>query len=587
MLWKRRWIIVSVIAVALVTAAAYLQLRTETFTSSGTLRLNAVVTDAATAGSFGGVAVDIDSDIIGAPAVLEPAAEKLGVDVGTLAGSIAVKINAESRLARITVVGEGDSPDAAMRTATAVITSFQAYVDAQIAATMGQLQQAQSAATATAQDLQQKVAANPGDSISQANLQTALQRMTSTTAAIDMINTGGANTIVLRQPSEGTSTFPSLWVVLGLALLTGLIIGIAVALIRDQFDNRLRGEDEVEPLTGARSIGELSWDRTLRRTGDGLPVASNERTDLSERLRTLRSNLAVFLPARGAAFVVTSVEPGDGKSFVSANLALAWARAGKRVILVGGDLRRPDLARYFGDAADGEGLSDILQEHESGDELSTASVQSRLNSTRYRRLTVLPSGPEPSEPADLFAGPVLAELVARLRTLADVVVIDSPPALGMVDAALLANPTDGAIVLASIRKTDRVRLLEALEALRAAGTEVLGVVSNRSRRKLPKSYSSYYVGGSGSVPRVPMRSPLPGAEDSVAEPGPDSEDALLRRGRDRIGGGSEELTEAEALFADDPADDPAEADEENGIDDEAPDEREAPERSKGRGPSRS
>src|SRR5690606_10840780 len=97
------------------------------------------------------------------------------------------------------------------------------------------------------------------------------------------------------------------------------------------------------------------------------------------------------------------------------------------------------------------------------------------------------------EPADLIARPITAELIEYLRTLADVVIIDSPPAIGMADAALLAAHTDGAVVLASVRRTDRVRLVEAIEALRAAGVEVLGVVSNRSRRKLPKTYSSYYV----------------------------------------------------------------------------------------------
>lgn len=526
-LWKRKWIIVSVIAVALITAAGYLQLRTETFTSSGTIRFNAVVTDAAYSGNIGGVAVDIDPAVILSPAVLDPAAQALDVDDATLAGSIETTVNAESRLARISLKAEAGSAADAQAYAAAMMSSFQAYVDAQVESALLALQDARAAATATATELQQKVAENPADSISQANLQTALQRMTATTAAIDSINTGGANTIILRQPSGGESTVPGVTIVLLLALLTGLIIGIAVALIRDQFDNRLRGEDEVEDLTGVHSIGELSWDRKLSQMSPPLPVASNERTDLSERLRTLRSNLAVFLPADGAAFVVTSVEPGDGKSFVSANLALAWARAGKKVILVGGDLRRPNLARYFGDAADGEGLSDILEELEVGTGLSPDAVTARLNSTRYRRLLVLPAGEEPDEPADLFARPVIGEIIANLRSRADIVVIDSPPAIGIADAALLASHTDGAIVLASIGRTDRVRLVETVEALRAAGTEVLGVVANRSRRKLPKSYSSYYVTAERSGPRAPAYSPaLPSS--TIEGPGEDElKDASL------------------------------------------------------------
>jgi capsular exopolysaccharide synthesis family protein len=320
-------------------------------------------------------------------------------------------------------------------------------------------------------------------------------------------------TAIVTNPPPGGSTVPSTLIVLLLALATGLIVGIAAALIRDQFDNRLRGEDEIEEISGARSLGELSWDRGVTQMDPPLPVAHNERTDLSERLRTLRSTLQVFLPRREAVTVITSVEPGDGKSFVSANLAMAWARAGKTVIVVGGDLRRPDLGRYFGDAADGDGLADILHDHEVGETLSREAVESCLNATRYRRLRVLPAGAEPPDPADLLARPVLGEVIAHLRRLADVVIIDSPPAIGMADAALLALQSDGAVVISSVRKTDRVLLSDTVAALRAAGAEVIGVVANRSRRKLPKTYSSYYVtqrAGESS------RSTAPTAADDIA-----------------------------------------------------------------------
>jgi len=492
-LWKRKWIVISVVLIAVLTAFAYLQLRTVTYSSSGIIRLNTAVTEAALSGGIGGVAMEVDDAVISSPTILEPAAEALGEAPETLAGSIAVLMNADERLVRARITAHGPTPDIARERASAVIESYQAYIDEQMAQTLTTLQQRQQEAIDEARALQDQVARNPGDSISSTRLATALGKMTSLTSAIEGITSAGANSTVLSPPAPGALTVPPAVIVLLLALASGLIIGIAVALIRDQFDDRLRSEDEVESFAKARSIGELSWDRKVAAAASPLPVAGNERTDLAERLRTLRSNLAVFLPPRGAAFVVTSVEPGDGKSFVSANLALAWARAGKRVILVGGDLRRPNLARYFGDAADGEGLSDILAHHDVGEPLDKTAVKATLNTTTYRRLLILPPGPESAEPADLIARPITAELIAYLRTLADVVIIDSPPAIGMADAALLAAHTDGAVVLASVRRTDRVRLVEAIEALRAAGVEVLGVVSNRSRRKLPKTYSSYYV----------------------------------------------------------------------------------------------
>ncbi|WP_100812378.1 polysaccharide biosynthesis tyrosine autokinase [Microbacterium sp. BR1] len=531
-LWKRKWTIVAVIAIALVTAVAYLQLRTVSYQSAGIVRLNSAVTQAALAGEIGGISVELDADVVTSAAVLDPAAASLGDTSDELASAVLVEATSDERLVRITVSAQGPTPDVAQSRVQAVLVSYQAYVDAQMASALTSLQDRQQDAIAEVRNIQAQLEAAPGDPIANVNLATELSKMTSATGAIEVLtNAGTSNTTVVAGPYPGELTVPTPLVILSLALLTGLVIGVAIVLIRDQFDDRLRGEDEVEALTGVRSIGELSWDRKLGRLDPPLPVAHNERTDLSERLRTLRSNLAVSLPARGAAFVVTSVEPGDGKSFVSANLALAWARGGKKVILVGGDLRRPNLGRYFGDAADGEGLSDILEEHEDGADLAVGSVESRLNSTRYRRLTILPSGAEPAEPADLFATPILGSLILQLRTLADIVIIDSPPAIGITDAALLAAHTDGAIVLASANRTDRGRLVETIDALRAAGTEVIGVVVNRSRRKLPKSYASYYLADEKDVSRTPSLSPVPSAVGPVSRSEMDDEEAPLRRSR--------------------------------------------------------
>jgi succinoglycan biosynthesis transport protein ExoP len=512
-LWKRKWIIGAVMLAALVTAAVYLQVRTETFVSTGVIRLNDVVSQGAVTGEVGGVAVDVSPEAVTSPAVLEAAAAQLGEDPSALSGAVGATVDDSTSLARIQVSAIGATPEQAQQRAGAVVEAYTTHVDEQLALALTTLQQRQAEAIQNARDLQREVAQNPGDAIAATNLATALSQMTTINLAIEDVNDAGSATAVVATPSPGGSTVPTMLIVLLLALATGLIVGIAAALIRDQFDNRLRGEDEIEAISGARSLGELSWDRGVSGMDPPLPVAHNERTDLSERLRTLRSTLQVFLPRREAVAVITSVEPGDGKSFVSANLAMAWARAGKTVIIVGGDLRRPDLGRYFGESADGDGLADILHEHEVGETLSREDVESRLNTTRYRRLRVLPAGAEPPDPADLLARPVLGEVIAHLRKLADVVIIDSPPAIGMTDAALLALQSDGAVVISSVRKTDRVLLSDTVAALRAAGAEVIGVVANRSRRKLPKTYSSYYVSPRSGETPARTAAPAPVADD--------------------------------------------------------------------------
>ncbi len=492
-LWQRAWIIILVAVIAVVSAGAYLAIRDVTYRTTGTVRLNPVVTEAALSGEIGGVVIDLDPDTVTAPVILDKAAELIGEPAGSLNGQISVDLDESSRTGRLFVTGKGPTPDSARVRTDAVIEAYRTYVDEQMVAAEATLRERHQAAITQASALQEEVRRNPSNAIATTNLATALGQMSSLQAQLDAIATSGPATTVLDDAPIGSATVPDPALVLALALLSGLIVGIGAALIRDQFDNRLRGSDEVEEVSGATSLGELRWDPGVKKMIPPLPVAGSHRTDLSEGLRTVRSTLQVLMPPRNAVVVVTSVEPGDGKSFVTANLALAWARAGKQVILVGGDLRRPDLSRYFGESADGGGLSELLSRHADGKHITVEAIEKHLNFTGYRRLRLLPSGAEPPDPADLLAGAGYPVLVEKLRTLADVVIIDSPPAMGLADASLLSAHTDGAVVMASVRRTDRVLLADTVAGLRANGVEVLGVVANRGRRKLPKTYSAYYM----------------------------------------------------------------------------------------------
>lgn len=490
-LWKRVWIIVAVTAVAVATACAYLAIRDVTYETQGTIRLNAVVTEAVAAGELGGVVVDLDTETITAPLILDPAAEQLGETPGALNGAIDASFNEGERTGRIVITGTGPTPESAQARTDAVIDVYRTYLDDQLAVVDATLRERHSEAVEQARELQDEVGQDPDNSIAATNLGIALSRMSSIQSTLDDIATAGPTTTVLNDVQPGSLVEPSSVVVLSLALASGLIVGIGAALIRDQFDNRLRDSDEIERISTSSSLGELRWDRSVKKMEPPLPVASRSRTNLSEGFRTVRSTLQVLLPARHAAFVLTSVGPGDGKSFVSANLAVAWARAGRQVIILGGDLRRPELGTYFREAADGAGLAELLEAHESGAGISAADVEARLNETAYPRLRVLPSGAEPADPADLLAGDGYGKVMAVLRSLADLVIVDSPPAMGIVDASLLAAPTDGAVLIASVGRSDRSMIVDALGGLEANGVQVLGVIANRGRRRLPKAYAVY------------------------------------------------------------------------------------------------
>lgn len=132
-----------------------------------------------------------------------------------------------------------------------------------------------------------------------------------------------------------------------IGLTSGLLAGAGMALIRDQFDDHVRSTEDVEEVIGDHVIGDVAVVSRRQLKLAPLPAATRLATPLNESVRGLRTSLEVIFPQRHVAIVMTSAEPGEGKTFVSANLAVALARAGRSVILVEADLRRPRVHTYF------------------------------------------------------------------------------------------------------------------------------------------------------------------------------------------------------------------------------------------------
>jgi succinoglycan biosynthesis transport protein ExoP len=270
----------------------------------------------------------------------------------------------------------------------------------------------------------------------------------------------------------------------------GLIVGIGLAALREALDTRLRDREVAER--------ELPWP-VLAELPDlneknAKPLATHDLPSgpVAESMRRLRTNIR-FLggdkPIR--CVVVTSPQPADGKTFVAANLAIAYAQLGMRTLLVSGDLRRPSLDGYFV-AKSGPGLCDLLLIPDPEDEDAPKVYEERVAPESVIRFTgvpnlwLLPSGGTPPNPAELLASPYASAIFADLRSLADVVVIDAPPTV-VVDPVLLGGQADGIIVVASVGKTQRSTTRHARHTLEASNERVLGVVLNRMR-----SHSSEY-----------------------------------------------------------------------------------------------
>ncbi|HEY3083058.1 MAG TPA: CpsD/CapB family tyrosine-protein kinase [Chloroflexota bacterium] len=193
----------------------------------------------------------------------------------------------------------------------------------------------------------------------------------------------------------------------------------------------------------------------------------NPRSAVAEAYRTLRTNIqfsSLDEPLR--TLLVASASADEGKSTTLANLAVTFAQAGRRTILVDSDLRRPSLHAIFGMPND-QGLTTMLLQDDA---------PAPLVETPIEGLRLLASGPIPPNPSELLASRRLEGAIARLRDDADLVLFDSPPALAVSDAAVLSRRVDGVVLVVRAGKTRREHAARARQVLERAGARLLGVV---------------------------------------------------------------------------------------------------------------
>jgi polysaccharide biosynthesis transport protein len=277
-----------------------------------------------------------------------------------------------------------------------------------------------------------------------------------------------------------------------LVLLGALIIGAIAAYVREALVDRFSSPEEASADLGVPILGEI-------------PKASPD-VPVREAFRRLRTAVVVALESSGSAVaaehgwtvLVTGAEPGSGKSFVSSNLARALAAEGWKVIAIDGDLRRPTLHDQF-EVPREPGLGDLLTG--SGLEQYPERVAFEVSSSATEaggrgELRALTAGPYIEDSVERFSSQRMADVVERLKELNDFVVIDSPPALAVVDPVVLARHSDGVIIVIDSRKTKRRDARRAVQTMHAIGTPVLGMVYNRSEAPVG-GYYSYDALGAG------------------------------------------------------------------------------------------
>jgi capsular exopolysaccharide synthesis family protein len=303
--------------------------------------------------------------------------------------------------------------------------------------------------------------------------------------AENQLSRPGSVSVVEAATVPGSPVRPNVLLNAILGALAGLILAGGLAALLEYLDDTVKSPEEAEAAAGLTTLGGVARFRRPR-SPEGSLIATRQRHPVAEAYRMLRTNVQFSTLERPAqTLLVTSANPGEGKTTTVANLALVMAQTGKRVIAVDSDLRRPTLHRFFG-VENGTGLTTLLLSGEPG-------LDGCLKPTAFDNLWVLPSGPQPPNPSELLGSRRLESVLQSLKQSADVIVMDSPPALAVADASILASRVDGTLLVVDSGRTRAGSLQRAKETLGRAKTNLLGAVLNKlTQRGRDYYYYRYY-----------------------------------------------------------------------------------------------
>lgn len=270
---------------------------------------------------------------------------------------------------------------------------------------------------------------------------------------------------------------------IALGALGSLGLALALAILLDRLDRRFRYPDQVEKELGLSILGAVPQ---IRRRGK-LSQSPEEAANVVEAFRTIRMNVTHTMgPAKGpVSLTISSPAPGDGKSLVSANLALSFAEAGYKVVLIDGDIRRGELHRSFGIERK-PGLLDCLG--------GTAQLEHVLRSGGHPNLTVVPCGTRFERGPEMLGSEAMMQFVDTLRRRFDCIIVDSPPLGAGVDPFVLSTLTRNVMLVLRAGETDREFASVKLRLFDRLPVQVLGAVLNDIRAEGAYRHYAYVYG---------------------------------------------------------------------------------------------
>jgi len=302
---------------------------------------------------------------------------------------------------------------------------------------------------------------------------------------------GGLRTDVTSWPEVPLKPVsPRLRKVALVSFFLGLLAGLAIVYLQDLLDDRFRSPEDLQEQTG---VPVLAMIRKLEPLEEGVGIENihihvRQSGSDAESFRTLRTALA-FTQGGVQRAVISSTEPGDGKTTVTVNLAAAIAQFGRKTLLIDADMRRPGTTVLLGLRGQ-TGLSMILRDTAPVAESAMANIHPSI----IENLDVIPSGLRPVNPMELLASNRFADLMAWAEVEYEQIIVDSPPALAVSDSAIIGRLVDGVILIVRPEKNRRRMVVRAIESYPSMGVKVVGSVINHVDAEKSGDYYGYGYG---------------------------------------------------------------------------------------------
>lgn len=295
---------------------------------------------------------------------------------------------------------------------------------------------------------------------------------------------GAFNSLTIIEPANlpNRPVGPDKVIPVALSAVLGLVMAAGAAYLLEFLDQTVKSVDEIANLVPEFKLGSIS--AISKNSNGGTIVTDQPRSRIADEFRTLRNNLeflGIDMPLR-TIYVASSIV-GEGKSTVSVNLALVFAQAEKKVLLIDADLRRPKVHKMLG-IPNRVGLSDLI--------LNRVDLLNALVCLDKHKIHVLTTGPLPPNPTEVLGSNKMSTILDEVKQDFDMIIVDGPPFL-VADAAILAHKTDGIlwVMRPGVTRRDAIQMMK--EQITRAHARLLGIVVNGVNVNYA-AYSGYYSG---------------------------------------------------------------------------------------------